>query len=111
MLFLAGKHSYDITRAIVCAARCEGLDGIIYPSYFSMLRNGGNPIGTMLGLSRRLITEYKEFEAAKIAWSIAVFGRPILDRLVEVSCINRVVFSAVHYSVHFGPVFCGDKTG
>jgi hypothetical protein len=41
MLFLAGEHSYEIARDIAWAANANGFDGIIYPSYFSLLRTGG----------------------------------------------------------------------
>ena len=40
MLFLAGLHSYDICREIAQAAHAAGYDGLIYPSYFSLLRTG-----------------------------------------------------------------------
>ena len=109
MLFLAGENSYPIAREIAWAARRAGFDGLVYPSYFSMLRNGVKPIETTLGMSRRRIPEYKEFEASKISWNLAVFGRPIQDELIEVACINRVVLSSVHYSVHFGPVVDDDQ--
>ncbi len=105
MLFLAGAHSYPITRAISLAARCVGFDGLVYPSYFSMLRNGVKPFETMYGMSHRLIPQYKEFEESKISSNLAIFGRPIEEGVLEVSCINRVVLSTVIYSVHFGPVF------
>ena len=59
MLFLAGEHSYPITRAIAWAARCAGFDGLVYPSYFSMLRNGVKPFETTYGISHRRIPQYK----------------------------------------------------
>ena len=105
MLFLAGEHSYPITRAVAWAARCAGFDGLVYPSYFSMLRNGVKPFETTYGISNRRIPQYKEFEKSKISSNFAIFGRPIEEGLLEVSCINRVVLSTVSYSVHFGPVF------
>jgi len=40
MLFLAGKHSYEISREIARAAHAARYDGLIYPSYFSLLRRG-----------------------------------------------------------------------
>ena len=105
MLFLAGDHSYPITRAIAQAARCAGFDGLVYPSYFSMLRNGVKPFETTYGMSNRQIPQYRDFEEAKSTANFAIFGRPIREGLLEVSCINRVVLSTVSYSVHFGPVF------
>ena len=59
MLFLAGEHSYPITRAIAQAAQCAGFDGLVYPSYFSMLRNGVKPFETTYGMSHRKIPQYK----------------------------------------------------
>jgi hypothetical protein len=53
MLFLAGSHSYEIARAIALAAHAAGLDGIVYPSYFSILRTGAIPFETLLGISHR----------------------------------------------------------
>ena len=49
MLFLAGEHSYPITRVLSLAARSAGFDGLVYPSYFSMLRNGVKPFETTYG--------------------------------------------------------------
>ena len=104
MLFLAGEHSYPITREISRAARCAGFDGLVYPSYFSMLRNGVKPFETTYGMSNRRIPQYREFQESKISSNFAIFGRPIEEGLLDVSCINRVVLSTVIYSVHFGPV-------
>lgn len=110
MLFLAGEHSYPITRQLSCAAQEAGLDGIAFPSHFSTLRNGVKPFETTYGLSNRVIPRYKELEAAKVTTNFAIFGRPIQDGLVDVVCVNRVVLHAVHYSAHFGPVL-GDEQG
>ncbi len=104
MLFLAGEHSYPITRAIARAARCAGFDGLVFPSYFSMLRNGVKPFETTYGISHRKIPQFKQFEESKISSNFGVFGRPIEEGMLEVRCINRVVLSTVMYSVHFGPV-------
>lgn len=108
MLFLAGEHSYPIARELSHAARSAGFDGIVYPSYFSMLRNGVKPFETSYGMSHRRIPQYREFEQAKVSTNFAIFGRPIEDRLIDVDCINRVVLSTVFYSFHFGPVL-GNK--
>src|SRR5262245_52531696 len=53
MLFLAGAHSYEISREIAIAANAAGLDGIVYPSYFSVVRTGRTPIETAYGISLR----------------------------------------------------------
>ena len=108
MLFLAGKHSYPIAREISHAARSAGFDGIVYPSYFSMLRNGVRPFETAYGMSLRRFSQYRDYEQAKVSDNFAIFGRPIEDGRVEVCCINRVVLGAVSYAVHFGPVL-GDE--
>ena len=104
MLFLAGEHSYPLTQELSRAARSAGFDGLVYPSYFSMLRNGVKPFETTYGISHRKIAQYREFEEAKMSANFAIFGRPIQDRLIDVCYINRVVLSSVFYSVHFGPV-------
>lgn len=56
MLFLAGDHSYEIAREIGRAAQTAGYDGLVYPSYFSLLRTGGMPFETILGMSLRRIS-------------------------------------------------------
>ena len=104
MLFLAGEHSYPIARELSRASRSAGFDGMVYPSYFSMLRNGVKPFETTYGISHRRIPQYRDFEQAKVSANFAIFGRPIQEGLVDVCCINRVVLSTVRYSVHFGPV-------
>jgi len=53
MLFLAGGHSYEIARDIASMARSGGFDGIIYPSYFGLLRTGAMPFETVFGISHR----------------------------------------------------------
>ena len=108
MLFLAGKHSYPIARELSRAVRLAGFDGIVYPSYFSMLRNGVKPFETAYGMSLRRFSQYRNYEQAKVSANFAIFGRPIEDGLVKVRSINRVVLTAVSYSVHFGPVL-GNK--
>jgi hypothetical protein len=60
MLFLAGSHAYKITRAIATAARGAGFDGIICPSYFSLLRLGVMPFQTVYVISHRRIPSYQE---------------------------------------------------
>lgn len=53
MLFLAGRHAYKISREIAAAARENGFDGLVYPSYFTLARTGGMPFPTVYGLSIR----------------------------------------------------------
>lgn len=104
MLFLAGKHAYQITRAISDRAFAEGFDGIVYPSYFSLLRLGVMPFETTYGISHRRIPQLREYEQAKSIPNLALFGRPVADGRVEVTCIDRLIINRVAYGFHFGPV-------
>jgi hypothetical protein len=104
MLFLAGGHSYEITRDIARAAHAAGYDGIVYPSYYSLLRTGSMPFETVSGISQRMLSPLHDYEKAKTVPNLALFGRPIEEAKVRVRCINRVILSRVEYSFHFGPV-------
>jgi RES domain len=104
MLFLAGPHSYEISREIACAAQKHGFDGIVYPSYFTLLRTGGIPFETTYGISLRRMPELREFTRKKTISNLALFGRPIADGSVTVKCINRVILNKVEYNLHFGPL-------
>jgi hypothetical protein len=106
MLFLAGKHSYEITRAIAVAARASGYDGLIYPSYFSLLRTGGMPFETSYGISHRRLPMFADHEKAKTIPNLALFGRPIEQGTVAVRCIDKLILNRVEYGIHFGPVGC-----
>ena len=103
MLFLAGRHAYKITRAIAETARLAGFDGLIYPSYFSLLRIGEMPFQTTYGISHRRIEEFHEHEQAKTIPNLALFGRPLESGNVAVKCIDRLVINKVSYDYHFGP--------
>lgn len=104
MLFLAGKHSYPTCRAIASCAKAASLDGIIYPSYFSLLRQGVMPFRTSYGISHRRFPELKQYEENLVIPNLAIFGRPVRDGKVRVSCINRLVMKRVGYEFLFGPV-------
>jgi RES domain len=104
MLFLAGKHSYEISREIAKAAQAAGCDGLIYPSYFSLLRTGTKPFETAYGISYRRFPQMREYEQTKSIPNFALFGRPIAEKNVVVRCINKLILSHVSYSFHFGPV-------
>jgi hypothetical protein len=104
MLFLAGSHSYPISRDIARAAHVAGYDGVIYPSYFSLLRTGAIPFETTYGISYRRVPRLAPFEKAKIIPNLALFGRPIKGCVVTVKCINKLILNKVEYGVHFGPV-------
>jgi hypothetical protein len=104
MLFLAGPHSYKIARIIAQAARDAGYDGVIYPSYFSLLRTGGMPFETAYGISLRRFPQAAEYERAKTIPNLGLFGRPVREGRVTTRGINRMVLDRVEYGVHFGPV-------
>lgn len=104
MLFLASNHSYEAIREISKKTKQAGFDGIIYPSYFSLLRTGGMPFDTTYGASNRKIPEYRDFEQSKIVENIALFGHPIKESKVEVKCINAIKLTNIRYSMQFGPV-------
>lgn len=104
MLFLAGKHSYDICRDIAKAVRAAGYDGVIYSSYFSLLRTGTMPFETAYGISQRRFPQMREYEQAKSIPNFALFGHPIAEQKAVVRCINKLILSHVNYAFHFGPV-------
>lgn len=103
MLFLAGSHSYPISREIASAAAKAGFDGLLYPSFFSMLRTGGVPFETAYGLSLRRFGD-NNFEKSKIISNLALFGRPIAQGDVDIVGINRLVITTVRYGMSLGPV-------
>lgn len=104
MLFLAGRYSYKISQDIALRARNAGFDGLIYPSYFSLLRTGLRPFETTLGISFRRFPQYRDFMKEVAFPNLAIFGRPVQDGLLKVDCMNRLVITSVGYSFIFGPV-------
>ena len=112
-LFLAGKHSYDICRQIALKAKEKGLDGIIYPSYFSYIRTGAFPFETIYGISFRRIPQLRDYAQSQSIPNLALFGRPINENKVTVDCINKVVINRIDYDITFGPAYhkaYGDDT-
>ena len=104
MLFLAGEHSYGISREIARSANEAGLNGIVYPSYFSVVRTGRMPIETVYGISIRKLEGYQRYAKAQIIPNLALFGRPVSMGSVSVHCINRLVLTRIMYDGVFGPV-------
>lgn len=104
MVFLAGRHAYEISKAIAVAASGAKFDGLIYPSYFSLIRTGGMPFDTIYGISIRRIPQLAEHARAQMIPNIAIFGRPIAQGIVRVQCVNKLVIGAAHYSLVLGPV-------
>jgi hypothetical protein len=83
MLFRAPDHSYDIIRAIAVEAKARGLDGLIYPSYFSRLHVNGDTIE-----------------------NIGLFGRPVLENKIAMMSAHRIILNTVVYDYNFGPSDC-----
>jgi hypothetical protein len=104
-LFLAGKHSYNICRQIALKAKEKGLDGIIYPSYFSYIRTGAFPFETIYGMSIRRLPQLKNYAQSQSVPNVALFGRPVKEKKVTVDCINKVVINRVSYDITFGPAY------
>jgi hypothetical protein len=105
MLFLARSHSYYISREIAIAAHEAGFDGVIYPSFFSLISTGTHPFETSYGLSlRRHHPDRTNYVEATTIRNLALFGRPVESGLVSVECMNRLILTQVSYRGHFGPV-------
>lgn len=104
MLFLAGHHSYEICQEIALAAYKEGYDGLVYPSFYSLLKSGKIPFETSFGLSHRMFPTLHSREKAKITPNLALFGHPLQQGDIEARSINRMVLRRVQYEFHFGPV-------
>ena len=104
MLFLAGKHSYEICREIASSAHKEGYDGLVYPSFFSLLKSGKIPFETSFGLSHRMFPKLYSREKARMTSNLALFGHPLQQGDMEVHSLNRLVLRRVQYDFHFGPV-------
>jgi len=79
-IFSAEAHSYPISRSLAEAAYNVGVDGIVYPSYFSLLRTAQSE-------------------------NVALFGRPIKERKLELLGINRMYLTGARYEFRFGPIF------
>ena len=74
MLFLAKSHSYEISRELARTAHQRDFDGIIYPSYFSMLRTGAQPFETIFGISVRHVPDLDRYATAQIISNVALLG-------------------------------------
>lgn len=103
MLFLAAPHSYAACRAVAAAAKAAGYKGVIYPSYFSLVRTGARPFDTAYGLSVRMFPSYRDHARRLSIPNVALFGSPVREELVDVDGINRLVMRRIFYDVHFGP--------
>ncbi|MCO6062166.1 hypothetical protein NG726_36670, partial [Pseudomonas sp. MOB-449] len=90
----ARSHSYEIARSIAFSAKEAGYDGVIYPSFFSLIRTGSHPFETAYGLSlRRFHPEREQYVEATTIRNLALFGRPMESGLARVECINRLILT------------------
>jgi len=103
MLFLAGKHSYPITQDLALDAKEYGFDGIIYPSYFTCLRTGSEPVATVSGLSVRRFPQMKDILNKNVIRNIAFFGHPIKEDKLFIKGINRLILTHAKYQYNIGP--------
>lgn len=104
MLFLAGKHSYEITRELASVVKNVGYDGIIYPSYFCAKRTGNYPLEARLGIAVRKYPGSTPYVKSQIIRNLALFGKPLKEGKVKVVCINKLFLNRVAYDIQFGPV-------
>lgn len=104
MLFFAAKHSYEISREIAIATFNDGFDGLLYPSYYSQVRNGAIPFETAYGISIRKLEPLQPYARSQVMENICLFGRPVKNKVLTVKCINRLVLKKAMYDYHFGPI-------
>lgn len=107
MLFLAGPHSYEISRDIGLSAKNAGFDGVIYPSYYTAARTGRMPIETAWGISVRRFPGHETEAKSHVIPNLAIFGRPIKESALKVDCINRMVLTRITYDGVLGPLEYG----
>ena len=91
-LFEEASDSYQISRKIALEARNKGFDGVIYPSFYSNLHNGEQSSEPQGPTSKFWV--YK---------NIGIFGKPIQDKRLLITCINRMHLQEVDYTFYFGP--------
>lgn len=77
-IFTASTGSYKTTQLLAQTILERGYDGIIYPSYFNQVRD----------------QEYK---------NIALFGKPVEERKLDLIGINKVIMNRVIYDIRLGP--------
>lgn len=104
MLFLAGRDAYPISRDLAHAVFNAGFDGMIYPSFFSLVRTGAFPFPTTMGISLRAFPELEEAMRGQIVENIALFGWPIAEGKASIQCLNRLTLAKVDYGIVLGPV-------
>lgn len=101
-LFLASSHSYEISRQLANAIRDKGYDGVVYPSYFSHIRNGNDPFVDYYGGLSYFVYDEHYAEASQIR-NYAIFGFPIQEGKLEVVSVNRIRIKQVKYDMILCP--------
>ena len=101
MLCLAVSDSHEICRAIALAAKIEGFDGLVYPSYFSLLRTGHMPFVTSYGISHRRVPRLADRERSRSIPNLALFGYPIKANLMKIRSIDRLVLKSSELQISF----------
>ena len=92
-IFEEARGSYQISRKIALEARNKGFDGVIYPSFYSNLHSGKRSSESHKGPTSK-------FWVFK---NIGIFGKPIQDELLMITCINRMLLQEVDYTFYFSP--------
>ncbi len=92
-LFEEGSDVYPISRKLALAAQNEGYEGVIYPSFYSDLHNGKRSSEPEKGPSSK----------PWVSKNIGIFGKPIQDERLLITCINRMHLQEVEYTFYFGP--------
>lgn len=105
MLFLASSHSYEFLRKLSRFIKDRGYDGVIYPSYFSCLKQGANFIDTTYGICNRRIDVFQKDESNKIVQNIALFGYPIQENILNIKCISKIHLRKVQYDYSLGVIY------
>lgn len=75
----------DYCRAISRAARAAGYDGIRYTSYYAQAKH------------------------AAASLNLAIFGRPLEEKLLKINSVNRLHISDVSFRFKFGPALYHDS--
>jgi hypothetical protein len=80
-LFFPADGDYRITQELACRIKASNLEGVLYPSAYSYIRDAsGYP-------------------------NVALFGTPLRAGLLELVSINKVYFRSVSYGCELGAAF------
>jgi len=62
------------------------------------------PFETVYGISVRRFPKAAQYAQSGVFPNVALFGRPLHDGIVGVTCINRLILRKERYDIGFGPV-------